>query len=271
MHCRLSVEITAFADTVVQENGKTKTKEENEMDYIIFMILLLPTIFVLFYTGYDFVLVYSGVIWGIRIETSPTQKRRKALHLTLFILALIIWNILIIPAITGFFVLIFEYGLIATLLYCLSAVAVIFLAAFTAKRNAEKRMSSGKETNAAVLGTLPFVKAVENNLPEASCFIVSFEGIALMNTMNYCFALVRYTDFGLGSLTSPREVALIGMYFVQKYGNQFDFKVDMAEIPGTPGKTIVVYGSGGIHTAYVGGTSGTRIFRSYIFTRKQEH
>ena len=40
--------------------------------------------------------------------------------------------------------------------------------------------------------------------------------IALVNKMNDCYVVERYEDYQMGALTSPREVALIGMYFVQK-------------------------------------------------------
>ena len=115
---------------------------------------------------------------------------------------------------------------------------------------------------------LPFVQSVEAQMDQAAAFVVSFEGIALINNMNYCYALERYEDYQMGALTSPNEVAMIGMYFVQKYHHLFNFTIDMERIPGTPGQSVTIVGSSGVHFAYSKGTPDQAIFRSYIFTRK---
>ncbi len=61
---------------------------------------------------------------------------------------------------------------------------------------------------------------------------------------------------------------MVGTYFVQKYHENYTFKVDMAVIPGEPGKTVIAFGTGGIGIARIQGTPDIRIFRSYIFTKK---
>lgn len=235
---------------------------------IIVMAAVLPIAFILAYAGYCIQLVTQGVIWGIRVAPSPSQKRFKTVQWILFVLSMIASFILVVPAIKAVLSLMMRSFIIA-LIYCAVVAAVFIGALFIARHNSNKMLYSGKETNTFVLSELPFVKAVEGRLQEATYFIVSFEGIALVNSMNYCFELARYENYQMGSLTSPREVALIGMYFVQKYHDQFDYKVDMEVIPGEPGQTIVSFGTGGIGVARIKGTRDKRIFRSYIFTKKQ--
>lgn len=59
-----------------------------------------------------------------------------------------------------------------------------------------------------------------------------------------------------------------GTYFVQRYNSVFDFKVDQEIIPGEPGRTVVAVGAGGVAVGRIKGTRDRRLFRSYIFKRR---
>lgn len=241
------------------------------MVYLVF-VLELVALFLSAYTGYNIQLVTDGVVWGILVPPSKTQKSFKVRNRIGFAIGIIAFILLIVPTFQGLFGLLARRGVIFAVLFAIIYVIILYLDFSIAMKIAEKSnmkaLNSDKETNTYVLSELPFVKSVESQLNDAEYFVVSFEGIALANKMNYCYAVERYNDYQMGSLTSPKEVALIGMYFVQKYHNIFQFKVDMETIPGTPGQMVVAFGTGGIGVAHVKGTRDKKIFRSYIFTRK---
>lgn len=236
------------------------------MDYLI-LLLSLVTICVLATSRYNTRLNFSGVIWGIQIPYSPKQKAFMKRNRILLVLSMIAFFALILPTIGALFSLLFE-SFFLVLVYIVLLIVCVFVCSYAASKKAMHSPLLKEETNASVLGNLPFVQSIEAQMDLAAAFIVSFEGIALINNMNYCYALERYENYRMGSLTSPNEVAMIGMYFVQKYHHTFDFVVDMERIPGTPGQSVTIVGSSGINFAYSKGTPDQQIFRSYIFTRK---
>lgn len=241
----------------------------------LFLVLELVVLALVAYTGYNIQLVVDGVIWGIRVSPSKTQKSFKIRNMVGFVIGMIALFIMIVPVFREVCNLFIRntmmnpiMGIVSVALYGLIWFLVFFIAAKIAEKSSKKKLYSGRETNTYVLSELPFVKSVEAQMNDAEYFIVSFEGIALANKMNYCYAIERYENYQMGALSSPKEVALIGMYFVQKYHDSFKFKVDMETIPGAPGQTVVAFGTGGVGVAHVKGTRDKKIFRSYIFTRK---
>lgn len=145
-------------------------------------------------------------------------------------------------------------------------VAGYLVSALTLKSSGEKKTASSD--NALCLGQIDLFQELDKEIHDAAYFVVAFEGVALFSSTNYCYQIYRYEDYRLGELTTPQEVALVGMYFVQKYHDEFTFKVDMEVIPGEPGQTVVAVGTGGIGVARTSGTRDQRIFRSYIFTKR---
>lgn len=234
---------------------------------MIILILELVAIFLVMYNGYKVMLVDHGIIWGIAIKQSSKQKVESTHCKLLLIIGIILFIILSIPALAQFFSLLIK-SFILGMLYAVVWILAFAISAVLAKSHTMKSLDSEQETNALILGELPIMKKIESEMDEAVSFVVSFEGVALVNKMNYCYAVERYEDYKMGSLTTPNEVALVGLYFVQKYNDKFNFKVDMETIPGTPGQMVTAFGTGGFNVAYVEGTPDKRIFRSYIFTRK---
>lgn len=207
--------------------------------------------------------VYGGKVWNIKIPYSKNGKIIKAISCFGLILggySAVTTIIAILHSVAGF-------NLIKTIIY--PVVFFVFLSAgpFIAKKITEVYLVS-KSENAMILDELELFKEIQENIHDANSFIVGFEGIALFSSTNYCYAVYKYEDYQLGELTSPEEVALVGTYFVQKYHENYTFKVDMAVIPGEPGKTVIAFGTGGIGIARIQGTPDIRIFRSYIFTKK---
>lgn len=218
-----------------------------------------------FLLGFSFMLftsVYSGKVWGIKINRSGMGT----LQITIGFIGLVIGGFSIVYTGLVLFTSLFagEFG--ALLLNLAAFAAALAIGPFIAKIFLEKTLAKG--TNAQVLGQIPLLKMIDADLAKATNFVVGFEGVALYSSTNYCYAVYLYEDYQLGTLTSPQEVALVGAYFVQKYSDKFTYKVDMEVIPGTPGQTVVAVGAGGIGIARINGTPDKRIFRSYIFKRR---
>lgn len=210
-----------------------------------------------------FTSVYGGKVWGIRVPAPASSALMVVLGLFGVVLggyASVHLVMLLISCLSGT-----EFS---DFLICLALYVVFLLVgAFVSKPILEK--ITANQTNGAVLAQLPIFQAVDANMANAAFFVVGFEGVALFSGTNYCYAVYRYTDYQLGELSTPDEVALVGTYFCQRYHQNFTFKVDTEVIPGTPGQTVVAVGTGGIAVARTQGVPDQRLFRSYIFTRKR--
>ena len=220
--------------------------------------------FVFLYTfAYIGTTVSSGVIWGTKIKTAPALSRKKMIY-TLLFLVTSVWSVTqVIMAIR----LIFSGKIVLALILIVLNVVFGIIGVKLAGKLSVKDVA--RQTNALFFGEVDLFKEIDANMDEATRFLVTFEGVALFNKTNYCFAVYRYEDYQLGELVLPEEVAMVGMYFLQKYRDQFKLKLDVEVIPGEPGKTAVAFGTGGIAVAHTKGTTSQRNFRSYIFTRIQ--
>ena len=198
------------------------------------------------------------------------MKRNRAVK----IMCIVAFVILIIPVIKSLITLVFSGSLrgffrriFLAILYVAAFVGLAFAGGYRAYSQSQKSPLLISETNAFILGELPFVKHIEAQMDQARSFAVGFDGIALYNDMDYCYAVVHYEDFQMGPLKEANEVALMGLYFVQKYHQRFSFVIDTVYIPGEPGQRVTVVDSSGYHVAYTEGTSGQSIFKGYIFSR----
>lgn len=238
-----------------------------EFSDILALLISIIAISVAIYSTWCSKLHFSGIVWGIRIQPTAKQRAFMIRHKIFMVLGYIAVAISAPFCFMAILKLLFT-NFTGLLIYIAIWFGCAFLFGFIASKRSEHSPLLEKEHNTAILGNLPFIQRVEAQLMNATYFIVSFEGIALVDRMNYCYALERYENYRMGSLSTPNEVAMVGMYFVQKYHHLFDFTVDMERIPGTPGQTITIVGSSGVNYAFTKGTPDQQIFRSYIFTRK---
>ena len=211
---------------------------------------------------YCFTAVFGGIIWGIKINRSTSGTLIKILStIGMFIggYGVVITFIAVLSSLSRF-------NLIGIVLYLIAFIVPLVIGPMICKVLLEK--STAKEQNAMILAQLPLFAEIDQNIAEASRFVVGFEGVALFTNTGYCYAVYRYEDYQLGELSTPQEVALVGTYFVQRYHDRYTYKVDTEIIPGEPGRTAVAFGTGGIAVARVSGTRDQRLFRSYIFMRK---
>ena len=236
------------------------------MEYLI-LALNLIVVFFLLNSMYNCRLKFGGRIWNIDVPLSPKQKAFMRRNQLIRILCFVAFLILIIPAFQSLITLVFDGSFGGFLLYIGLFVGLGIAGGAIAYYKAMKSPLLTKESNAAILGNLPFVQHVEAQLDQAQSFAVGFDGIALYNNMGYCYDVVHYEDFQMGPLSMDSEVALMGLYFVQKHHTRFSFVVDAVYIPGEPGQSVTIVGSSGYNVAYTQGTSGQSIFKGYIFTR----
>ncbi len=205
--------------------------------------------------------VFGGVIWGRKISSPAILTIMRIFSVFgMFVGGFSCMTVVIY----GFFMLFDDF--VTGLIYLALMLVVTIVSILVTSKITTKVVAKSK--HAISLGELEIFKEIDSTINQAQKFVVSFEGVALMNSANYCFALYRYDDYQLGELSLPNEVALVGTYFVQKYNDLFKFKVDMEVIPGEPGQTAVAFGTGGIAIAHTSGTKDKRLFRSYIFTKR---
>lgn len=202
--------------------------------------------------------VYGGTVWGIKIPSSKAGKTAAFLSVP----ALILGGY----GLACVFLALVTFSVKALIGIALFVIGIV-IASLSMKKICENKIVAGCD-NALCLGQIDLFQEIDKEIHNAAFFVVSFEGIALFTGTNYCYQIYRYEDYRLGELSVPQEVALVGMYFVQKYHDEFTFKVDMEVIPGEPGQTVVAVGTGGIGVARTSGTRDQRIFRSYIFTKR---
>ena len=220
-----------------------------------------------FLLGFSYLLftsVYGGKVWGIKVKSSTSGKIMQLLS----IIGLVVGGYSVVSTGLVVFVSLFRFDMITLITNIVGFVIPLAIGPFVAKIIAEKALA--KTDTAFHFGELEIFKEIDKNIDSASDFVVGFEGVALFNSANYCYAVYLYENYQLGTLTKPEEVALVGTYFVQKYADKFTFKVDVEVIPGEPGQTVVAVGTGGIGVARIQGTPDKRLFRSYIFKRRKE-
>ncbi len=209
----------------------------------------------------------GGKIWGIEIEPTPAQKRFSKNCSTMKIIGIIGTISMMIPFFASFFKILFNAPILIILFFPLW-VGACFAGALSAKKKGSSPELGEKGNNALVLGDLEFIKVAESHIPEAKCFFIDGEGIAFVNAHDYCFAVERYEDYRLGSLSDGKQVALVGSYFEQRYKGMFDIKSQFERIPPTPGKLVTFVGSRGISFGYVEGTKYQANFEGFLFTKK---
>lgn len=218
----------------------------------------------LFLTGFGafhlFGGVGSGTVWGITIELSPAQKAARIRYLIVTIIGVILSCRLSIPAFLVFIGSLIDFNFLVTLL----TIAGFFAALGGGMWVANRQMLSSNDSNAIALGRLPFIQAVEAQLPQAKAFVINRDGIGLYNENDYCFTAFNYEDYGLGRLSSVRQLALVGLYFSQTH-KDFSCKTDFDRFY-TPGHSVTYYGLGGVHVGHTSGTYSSRL-NSYVFYR----
>lgn len=87
-----------------------------------------------------------------------------------------------------------------------------------------------ENNNALFLSNLPIFQDVEAQINLAKTVAVFENAIALYDEKDYCFFCAQYSAYALGDLTDGEQVKLIGYYFRQKYGTQFNYKTNRQTI-----------------------------------------
>lgn len=219
-----------------------------------------------FCLGFSYVLftsVYSGTIWGIEIKCSNNDRKMKIIGA----IGLVLGGFSIICLIYAILIAVGSFNILLLIVDVACFVVPVIIGPPVGKTYLEK--SALNDNGNEVLDQFPIFSHIDSNMEQAVSFVVSYEGVALYSKANYCYAVYLYEDYELGTLSTPEEVALVGAYFLQKYGKDYTFKVDMKVIPGEPGQTVVAVGTGGVGIARTSGTLDKRIFRSYIFTKRK--
>lgn len=242
------------------------------IDLIIRSIMLYSAMYVSLYlisVSFPMVkgVISSGNVWGITIPMTEGQAKKQKKYKIILIISMIVFILTCGPGCGYLFALIFMGpGMFLITIAGFVAIPVVFIKGSKhAKRKMEKMPSITTDKNALILEQLPIIQKVNEELTEAETFIVTDEGIGLFDIRNYCFAAEFYGDYRLGNLTTPGEIALVAMYFAQKYGTEFSFEPTF-EREFYPGKLMSSVGEGVVTVGRING-SFTSTLSGYIFRR----
>ncbi len=205
--------------------------------------------------------VYGGSVWGVRVFPSIGGIVSKILS----VLGLLIAGGLIIVLVGEVFYLLFHGEPLAFFLGFVICFAFMFIGLFMANRIIIK--TNRRRTNALKLEKIPLFKEIADNTGVATFIVVSFEGVALYDRPDNCYAVYFYEDYQLTPLKKISEFALVSGYFVQKYRKFYTAEVKQEVIPEKVGQTAVEVGMGGMGSARTRKLS-TQNFSSCILTKK---
>lgn len=236
---------------------------------IICPILALLGVYLFITNGYWFKgVITSGTVWGIQISATEQQKATRRKHLILAVIGFVLFDITILKAILALIGCLFEGGLFGKIytILCVIALPVLFILCLKRINKIKTDNSLNGETTALALEQFPIIQRVNEQMAEANSFIIAKDGIGLVDARNYCFAAEYFRDYRLGDLSTAREMALVGMYFAQKYKDEFTYEPTFKRTF-IPGAAITSMSSEELYVKSGNGTVKSKL-ESYVFYRK---
>lgn len=236
---------------------------------IICPILALLGVYLFITNSYWFKgVITSGTVWGIQISATEQQKATRRKHLILAVIGFVLFDITILKAILALIGCLFEGGLFGKIytILCVIALPVLFILCLKRINKIKTDNSLNGETNALALEQFPIIQRVNEQMAEANSFIIAKDGIGLVDARNFCFAAEYFRDYRLGNLSTTREMALVGMYFAQKYKDEFTYEPTFKRTF-IPGAAITSVSSEELYVKSGNGTVKSKL-ESYVFYRK---
>lgn len=117
-----------------------------------------------------------------------------------------------------------------------------------------------KEKNALILGELDLIKHIDSEIELSDSFFVGYTDVEVCSQGEK--EKICYSSYGY-SLSSERELALLGMYFLQRHHSKFEMKVDSEAI-----NSYVVHENMTSGKRYVDIGKERKVLNGYIFTRR---
>lgn len=77
------------------------------------------------------------------------------------------------------------------------------------------------EKNLLFLSDTQMMRDIDSNIENAEIIFVCQDGIYLCDKRDFVFFQANYGNYGLGVLTSSKELRLLGFYFRQRYAKEF--------------------------------------------------
>ena len=192
-------------------------------------------------------------VWGVPVEYPKWLKTCKTLAPFAFILGIVglFWGwIVAFSAETDSFIDLMQ--IFGPIVACLVG---LFASIILTDTKINKKLVAGN--NAAALGALPVIQAIDAEVPNCKEFYLCTQGVAFYNEVNYCYQSIRFSDYQLGDLQNPKEVWAVCIYLCQKHDAAFRCKAANQNMQ--------------IDTSAVGAignmATGSKI-SSFLFTRK---
>ena len=190
-------------------------------------------------------------VWGIKVEYPTWLRIAKIAAVPVMILGFIVWfySFGIIMEEADLFDLMAIFGPIIGL------VVGMFVGVALTDILTAKKLTASK--NAQALGTLPVMQAIDAEIPNCHKFHLCTQGVLFYDDKNYCYTTIRFSDYQLGDLSTPKEVWGVCTYLCQKHSPPFRAK----------GDSPVTRGSANAGEAIGNMIAGSQV-TGYIFTRK---
>lgn len=190
-------------------------------------------------------------VWGISVPYPKWLKTCKILAPFAFVIGMGVmfwgWMVAFSARTDAFFLQVF--GPI------IGFVAFMFVGIFVTDNKINKKLVAGD--NAQVLADLPVMKDIDAESQNCQSFLLYGQGVAFFDQANYCYRTIRFGDYQLGDLLTPKEIWAVCISICQRNDAQFKCKAES-------------YGSVNMSTAagaVVNLSTGSKI-NSFRYTRK---
>ncbi len=199
----------------------------------------------------------SGKVFGISVKKSSSDV---FIIIILGILQLLFGGY----AFSTVFSLLF-YNFEWFLIYFVSFIGALVTTLVIGYKSGIKRSAKGK--NALVIGKIPMLTSIDEKIVTADTFSVNYSYIGIIK--NGKIEKINYADFGYDNLKTESELALLGMYFLQRYHSDFRVKVNTEKnIYPTNDVHIYAHKENGVQGAVYMNANSTYFLKNYSFTRK---
>lgn len=206
----------------------------------------------------------GGTVFGVIVPPDKKSNRRTII----FLIISGIFSMIFGTATMGtFFTLVFML-LVSNFIVFLLVMGLIigFEILFCVKYYKRQVKKASEQTNALILGELPMLQEIDKLIEDGKEFFVDYKGV-YVEDQGACKA-VYYHERGYYTLTSEKELGVLGQYFAQRH-RDFELKqVKMDQVTTITYLRGTVYGVNGMQ--YVNGyqTTTQRSLAGYHFVKK---
>lgn len=160
-------------------------------------------------------------LWNITVKAdSSTNKMRRVwiYGLIAVVIGLALWIVAMVNAMSDF-----ELNFLLDFILPILALFIpIPIGLVIGEKKTIKTIESNK--NCLEIGVCEPIKKTDENINRAKTIEIFHDGIVLMDSTNYAFEKVVFSEHALGNLDNAKKMVAISCYFLQKYPCAFKRK-----------------------------------------------